>query len=64
MTGVDRFKDIREGSPNKLGITDIHKRTKSKREIEEYEVSLFLKEDKIDPSFNPLIRKDNSSLNI
>lgn len=62
-TGIDRFKDIREGSPVKKGIIDVHKKTKTKRPVEDYEVSFILKEDKIDPSFNPLIRRDNPGLN-
>lgn len=32
-TGVDRFKDIREGSPVKKGIVDVHKKSKSKRPV-------------------------------
>lgn len=64
VTGVDRFKDIREGSPLKKGIIDVHKKSKSKRPIEEYEVSFMLKEDKVDPSFNPLIRRDDQTLNV
>ena len=63
-TGVDRFKDIREGSPTKKGIIDVHKKSKSKRPVEDYEVSFMLKEDKNDPSYNPLIRRDNPSLNV
>ena len=35
-TGADRFKDIREGSPVKKGIIDIHKKSKSKRPVEDY----------------------------
>lgn len=32
-TGTDRFKDIREDAPHKLGIIDINKKTKTKRPI-------------------------------
>ena len=63
-TGVDRFKDIREGSPVKKGIIDLHKKDKKKRAVEDYEVSYMLKQDKDDPSYNPLIRRDNPSLNV
>ena len=62
--GADRFKDIREGEPQKLGLVDIHKRDKSKRSVETLEVSYNLKETPGDLSYNPLIRKDNPSLNI
>ena len=30
VIGVDRFKDIREGSPNKKGLVDYHKKSKTK----------------------------------
>lgn len=62
--GVDRFKDIREGSPVKKGIIDIHKKDKKKRQVEDYEVSFMLNENKGDPSFNPLVRRDDPSLNV
>ena len=57
--GVDRFKDIREGPAMKKGIIDIHKKTKEKRPVENYEVSFLLNETKVNPSFNPLVRIDN-----
>lgn len=36
VIGADRFKDIREGSPNKKGLVDFHKKTKTKRHVEDY----------------------------
>jgi|688.fasta_scaffold1291214_1 hypothetical protein len=62
--GVDRFKDIREGEAQKLGIIDVSKKSREKRPIQELEVSYTLKEHIIDPSFNPLIRRDDPSQNI
>lgn len=62
--GADRFKDIREGSPLKKGIIDVHKKDKTKRQVEDYEVSFMLNEKKDDPSFNPLIRRDDPTQNI
>ncbi len=56
--GIDRFQDIREGPAQKKGIIDVHKKTKEKRPIENYEVSFQLNEAKVNPSFNPLIRVD------
>ena len=62
--GADRFKDIREGEPKKLGFVDVSKRTKEKRPVHDYEPSYNLKEKVFDPSFNPLIRRDDPSQNI
>jgi hypothetical protein len=62
--GVDRFKDIRDGEPKKIGLIDKHKREGKRRRIEDYEVSYNLKEKTVDPSFNPLIRKDDPSQNV
>lgn len=62
--GADRFKDIREGDAKKLGFMDVKKRSKDKVPIDPLEVSYNLKEDVINPSYNPLIRRDNTHLNI
>ena len=62
--GVDRFKDIREGDAKKVGFVDVSKRNKEKRPVKDYEVSYNLKEEAFDPSFNPLIRRDDDSKNI
>ena len=61
---ADRFKDIREGDPKKKGFVDVSKRNKEKRPVLDYEPSYNLKEQVVDPSFNPLIRRDDPSLNI
>ena len=33
VIGPDKYKDILEGSPNKKGIIDLHKKSKQKRPI-------------------------------
>ena len=33
VIGPDKFKDILEGSPNKKGFIDVHKKNKQKRPI-------------------------------
>jgi hypothetical protein len=62
--GADRFKDIREGDAKKLGFIDYQKRSKSKKPVGELEVSYNLKEEPVDPAFNPLVRIDDPSQNI
>lgn len=62
--GVDRFKDIREGDAQKLGLIDVNKREKAKRPVESLEVSYNLKETPGNPAFNPLVRRDDPSLNM
>lgn len=64
MIGPDKYKDILEGSPNKKGFIDVHKKSKQRRPVKEYEVSYELNEKRINPSFNPLVRIDDPSLNV
>lgn len=62
--GVDRFKDIREGEAKKLGIIDKHKKDGERRRVQAYEVSYNLLEKTSDPSFNPLVRRDDPTANV
>lgn len=47
-----------------MGFIDVSKREKAKRPVETLEVSYNLKETPTDPSYNPLVRRDDPSLNI
>ena len=64
VIGPDKFKDILEGQPAKKGFIDVNKKTKEKRPVKQYEVSYELNEKRINPSFNPLIRRDDPTLNV
>lgn len=64
VIGPDKYKDILQGDPAKKGFIDVHKKTKEKRPVKQYEVSYELNEKRIDPSFNPLIRRDDPTLNV
>ncbi len=64
VTDLDKFTNILEGSPVKKGIVDLHKTSKQKRPIQNYEVSLYLKEKINNPALNPLIRIDDQSKNV
>lgn len=43
VTDVDKYTNILEGLPTKKGIIDLNKKSRQKRPIENYEVSLYLK---------------------
>lgn len=53
-----------EGEPIKKGIIDVNKKLKQKRPVENYEVSLYLKEKVNNPAWNPLVRVDDESKNV
>jgi hypothetical protein len=63
VANLDKFTNILEGSPTKKGLIDVHKRSKQKRPVENYEVSLYLKEKINNPAWNPLVRVDDESKN-
>lgn len=63
-TNLDKFTSILEGEPIKKGIIDVNKKLKQKRPVENYEVSLYLKEKVNNPAWNPLVRVDDESKNV
>lgn len=63
-TNLDKYTNILEGSPTKKGIIDVHKKSKQKRPIENYEVSLYLNEKINNPAWNPLVRVDDETRNL
>ena len=64
VTNLDKFSNILEGSPTKKGLIDVHKKSNQKRPVENYEVSLYLKESINKPAWNPLVRVDDESKNV
>lgn len=64
VTNLDKFTSILEGEPIKKGIIDINKKSKQKRPVQNYEVSLYLKEKINKPAWNPLVRVDDETKNV